>query len=63
MVTDTSKKDKSNQSARQFARGNLSPLRKGIEKQLLGLRKNVSTLVINDNIARSKAIGTLMVKQ
>ena len=49
------------QTARHLIRENLSPLRRGIERQLIGLRKNVDRLALSDNIVRSKALGGLIV--
>ncbi|NLF24405.1 MAG: hypothetical protein GX589_01940 [Deltaproteobacteria bacterium] len=50
------------QSARQFAYGNLSPLRKGIEVQLTGLKKNVERLSLSASVTSSKALGRLVVR-
>jgi hypothetical protein len=62
MLNQSPEVEKRIQSPRQFARGNLSPLKQGITKQLVGLRKNVEKLVISDSLAGSKVVGALMVK-
>ena len=48
------------QSARHLSKENLSPLRKGIEKQLIGLKNNVDKLALSTSIARSKTLGALV---
>ena len=52
---------KTNQSARHFARGNLKPLKRGIEVQLVGLRGNVEKLSLCAGLDRSKTLSSLVV--